>query len=41
MYLLILLKHFPIKIVNYFEEKLPNEYFFYEKKGKKSPNVRA
>ena len=32
MYLSILLKLFPIQIVNYFEGKLPNEYFFYEKK---------
>lgn len=35
MYLLILLKHFPIKIVNYFEEKLPNEYFFMKKRERK------
>ena len=32
MYLSILFKLFPIQIVNYFEEKLPNEYFFMKKK---------
>lgn len=35
MYLRIHLKLFPIQIVNYFKEKLPNEYLFMKKKKKR------
>ena len=41
MYLSILFKLFPIQIVNYFEEKLPNEYFFMKKKRGKKVQMRV